>query len=150
LFLSLLFQPTSSSTGVSQTDIPTNLVSDISSLTNSVPYPPLNNTSVHPSSSISETTHSPMSSGVGDSVKTSSRSVSIESGKRNRTILRDSSPMSLGTQQYGQNETSNSSSYSLLNQSTNAQVTDNLRVQHQREKQELSELNDRFRGKSLR
>jgi chromosome segregation ATPase len=49
-------------------------------------------------------------------------------------------------QRYGGNETSNTSSYSILNQSTNAQVTDNLRVQHQREKQELSELNDRFRG----
>ncbi len=77
-----------------------------------------------------------MSSGVGDSVKTSTRSVSIESGTRNR------SPM----QRYGQNETSNTLSYSILTQSTNAQVTDNLRVQHQREKQELSELNDRFRG----
>jgi chromosome segregation ATPase len=77
-----------------------------------------------------------MSTGVGDSMKTSTRSVSIESGTRDR------SPM----QRYGQTGTSNTSSYSILNQSTNAQVTDNLRVQHQREKQELSELNDRFRG----
>ena len=30
--------------------------------------------------------------------------------------------------------------------SSNAQITDNLRVQHQREKQELNDLNDRFRG----
>jgi chromosome segregation ATPase len=75
-----------------------------------------------------------MSSGVGESVKTSTRSVSIESGTRTRSPMR----------QFGQ--TSNTSSYSILNQSTNAQVTDNLRVQHQREKQELSELNDRFRG----
>jgi chromosome segregation ATPase len=77
-----------------------------------------------------------MSTGVGDSMKTSTRSVSIESGTRDR------SPM----QRFGQTGTSNTSSYSILNQSTNAQVTDNLRVQHQREKQELSELNDRFRG----
>ena len=78
-------------------------------------------------------THSPMSTGVGDSMKTS---VSIDSSVRNRSPLR----------RYEQSETSNNSSYSILNQSTNAQVTDNLRVQHQREKQELSELNDRFRG----
>ncbi|CAF1387219.1 unnamed protein product [Adineta steineri] len=81
--------------------------------------------------------HSPMSSGVGESVKTSTHSVTIEKGTRNR------SPM----QRHAQNETSNNNlSYSLLNQSTNIQVTDNLREQHQREKQELSELNDRFRG----
>ena len=72
-----------------------------------------------------------MSSGVGETVNTSTRSVSIESTTRARSNVRDTSPYS---------------SYSLLNQSTNAQVTDNLRVQHQREKQELSELNDRFRG----
>ena len=78
-----------------------------------------------------------MSSGVVESVKTPTRSVSIEKGNRNR------SPM----QRYAPNESSsNNSSYSLLNQSTNGQVTDNLREQHQREKQELSELNDRFRG----
>jgi len=78
-----------------------------------------------------------MSSGVVESVKTPTRSGSIEPGTRNR------SPM----QRYAQNEpSSNNSSYSLLNQSTNGQVTDNLREQHQREKQELSELNDRFRG----
>ena len=78
-----------------------------------------------------------MSSGVVESVKTSTRSVSIEKGNRTR------SPM----QRYAPNESSsNNSSYSLLNQSTNGQVTDNLREQHQREKQELSELNDRFRG----
>lgn len=81
-------------------------------------------------------THSPMTSGAGDAMRTSTRSVSIESGTRNR------SPM----QGYGTNEASNTSSHSILNQSSNAQVTDNLRVQHQREKQELSELNDRFRG----
>ena len=86
-----------------------------------------------------------MSTGVGDSVgKTSIRSVSIESGTRNRSLLRDTSPSSTGTSRYGQDV---SSSYSLINQSGNAQITDNLRVQHQREKQELSELNDRFRGK---
>lgn len=84
-----------------------------------------------------------MSSGVGDSMKTSTRSVSIESGVRTRSNPRDVSP---GSQRHGQHESGLSSSYSLLNQSTNAQVTDNLRVQHQREKQELSELNDRFRG----
>jgi DNA repair exonuclease SbcCD ATPase subunit len=79
-----------------------------------------------------------MSSGVVESVKTPTRAGSIEPGTRNR------SPM----QRYAQNEqpSSNNSSYSLLNQSTNGQVTDNLREQHQREKQELSELNDRFRG----
>jgi intermediate filament protein if len=128
--------------GVSHID---NLVSD-RTLLNKSPIL-VNNTSVPPSSSsLSVTTHSPMSSGVGDSVKTSTRSVSIESGVRTRTNIRDLSPLSAGLQRYGQQETGTSSSYSLLNQSTNAQVTDNLRVQHQREKQELSELNDRFRG----
>ncbi|CAF0743177.1 unnamed protein product [Didymodactylos carnosus] len=38
------------------------------------------------------------------------------------------------------------SSFFNTSTSSNAQVTDTLRVQHQREKQELSELNDRFRG----
>ncbi|CAF1297885.1 unnamed protein product [Adineta ricciae] len=90
-----------------------------------------------PAHSVSITkTHSPMSSGVGETVKTSTRSVSIEKGTRNR------SPM----QRYVPNETSNNSSFSLLTQSSNGQVTDNLREQHQREKQELAELNDRFRG----
>jgi chromosome segregation ATPase len=77
-----------------------------------------------------------MPSGVGDSMKTSTHSVTLESGNRTRSPSR----------RYGQNEANTSSSYSLLNQSTNAQVTDKLRVQHQSEKQELSELNDRFRG----
>ncbi|UJR10494.1 hypothetical protein I4U23_014697 [Adineta vaga] len=77
-----------------------------------------------------------MSSGVGETVKTSTRSVSIEKGTRNR------SPM----QRYVHNDTSNNSSFSLLNNSSNGQATDNLREQHQREKQELAELNDRFRG----
>jgi hypothetical protein len=133
---------------VSQIDTSTNLVPDTSSLnTRASPLPPpltAPNISAPSSSSISVTTHSPMSSGVGDSVKTSTRSVSIESGTRNRSSYRDTSP---NVQRYGQNDTSISSSYSLLNQSANTQVTDNLRVQHQREKQELSELNDRFRGK---
>ena len=71
-----------------------------------------------------------MSSGVGDSLKTPTRSTSIESANPHR------SPGQAGS----------SSSYSLLSQSSNAQVTGNLRVQHQREKQELGELNDRFRG----
>ncbi|CAF3757382.1 unnamed protein product [Adineta steineri] len=141
----------SSITGASQSDSLTAIVPDISSSTNSVPvhsHPPLvNNISIPLSSSISETINSSMSSGVGDSVNTSARLVTIESGKRNRPGFRDASPTSLSTTQYGQNETSSVSSYSLLsNQSTNAQHTDNLRVQHQREKQELSELNDRFRG----
>lgn len=88
-----------------------------------------------------------MSSGVADSVmKTSTRSVSIESGTRNRNNPRDTSPLSSGASRYGQHDQENSSSYSLMNQSGNAIITDNLRVQHQREKQELSELNDRFRG----
>lgn len=39
-----------------------------------------------------------------------------------------------------------SSSYSVLHQSGNAHATDNLRVQHQREREELTELNGRFRG----
>lgn len=77
-----------------------------------------------------------MLSGVGDSIKTSIRSVSVE------TTTRNQSPGN----RYGANETGNTSSYSSLYQSTNTQVTDNLRVQHQREKQELAELNDRFRG----
>ena len=77
-----------------------------------------------------------MSTGVGDSMKTSTHSISIESGVRTRSPQR----------RYEPTDQSNNSSYSILNQSTNAQVTDNLRVQHQREKQELSELNDRFRG----
>ncbi len=114
---------------MSQIDPLTNTVPDLISLNNSASPSIVNNTSIPVSSSVSVTTHSPMSSGVGDSVKTSTRSVSIESGARTRTNVRDLSP-----------------GYSLLNQSTNAQVTDNLRVQHQREKQELSELNDRFRG----
>ncbi|CAF0863780.1 unnamed protein product [Rotaria sordida] len=138
--------PTSSS-GVSQTDPSTNLALGTSSINNSISPSLNNNTSVPPTSSISvATTHSPMSSGVGDIVKTSARSVSIESGTRNRTNLRDSSPLSSGMQRQGQSEFGTSPSYSLFNQSTNAMVTDNLRVQHQREKQELSELNDRFRG----
>ena len=88
-----------------------------------------------------------MSSGVGDAVtKTSSRSVSIESGTRNRNVQRDLSPLSSGASRYGQTDHDNSSSYSLMTQSGNAIITDNLRVQHQREKQELTELNDRFRG----
>jgi hypothetical protein len=144
-FLSLLFQSTSSS-GVSQIDTSTNIVPSTLPINNSVPPSVVNNISVPPSSSTSVTTHSPMSSGVGDSMKASTRSVSIESGTRTRTNVRDSSPLSSGIQRYGQNETGMSSSYSLSTQSTNAQVTDNLRVQHQREKQELSELNDRFRG----
>ena len=90
-----------------------------------------------------------MSSGVGDSVvKTSARSVTIESGIRNRSALRDTSPLSSNGSRYGGNDPDPNSSYSLMNQSSNAQITDNLRVQHQREKQELSELNDRFRGRS--
>lgn len=125
---------------MSQIEPSTIIVPDPIILNNSNSPSVVNNTSVpSSSSSISVTTHSPMSSGVGDTVKTSTRSVTIESGSRQRTNLRDSSP-------YGQNETSTNSSYSLLNQSSNAVVTDNLRVQHQREKQELSELNDRFRG----
>ncbi|CAF4570980.1 unnamed protein product [Rotaria sp. Silwood1] len=137
--------PTSSS-GVSQTDPSTNLVLGTSSINNSI-SPSLNhNTTVPSTSSISVTTHSPMSSGVGDIVKTTTRSVSMESGTRNRSNLRDPSPLSSGMQRQGQNEFGNCSPYALFNQSTNAMVTDNLRVQHQREKQELSELNDRFRG----
>ncbi len=130
---------------MSQIETSTNIVPDTTTSNISASPSIVNNTSV-PSSSVSATTHSPMSSGVGDAVKTSTRSVSIESVTRNRTNARDVSPLSSGVQRYGQSETGTSSSYSLLNQSTNAQVTDNLRVQHQREKQELSELNDRFRG----
>ena len=79
-----------------------------------------------------------MSTGVGDSVKTSTRSVSMETSGQQLVIdhLCDV---------YGQTEASHSSSYSS-HHSKNVQHTDNLRVQHQREKQELSELNDRFRG----
>jgi chromosome segregation ATPase len=108
---------------VSQLDTSVNTSADIISINSP-------NKSVH-----SIITNSPMSTGVGESVKTSTRSVSIE-----RTT-RTHSPM----QRYGQTETSNTSS-SSLHQTKNVQVTDNLRVQHQREKQELSELNDRFRG----
>ena len=68
-----------------------------------------------------------MSSGATDPTKTTTRSVSIEVRTRHR------SP----GQRHGLNESGPSS---------NAIVTDNIRVQHQREKQELSELNDRFRG----
>ena len=77
-----------------------------------------------------------MSSGLGDSMKTSTHSVTMESTVRTRSPVRH----------YGGNEGTNTSSYSIITQSSNAQVTDNLRVQHQREKQELAELNDRFRG----
>ena len=70
-----------------------------------------------------------MSSGVIETtVRTSIRSSSVESGPRHQ------SPGRL------------TSFHSILHQSGNAQVTDNLRVQHQREREELSELNDRFRG----
>lgn len=90
-----------------------------------------------------------MSSGVGDSVvKTSTRSVTIESGVRNRSGIRDSSPLASNGLRYGTNDHDHGANYSLISQSSNAQITDNLRVQHQREKQELSELNDRFRGKN--
>lgn len=75
-----------------------------------------------------------MSSGVGDSLPTPTRSTPVECPTRHR------SPGQARV------DTGVSSSYSLSSQSTNAQVTDNLRVQHQREKQELGELNDRFRG----
>ncbi|CAF3392070.1 unnamed protein product [Rotaria sp. Silwood1] len=114
----------SSSTGVSQFDTSINNTADILSSNSPIKSVP------------SIVTHSPMLSGVGDPMKTSIRSVSVETGTRNRSPV----------QRYGQQEIGNSSSYSSLNQSTNNQVTDNLRVQHQREKQELAELNDRFRG----
>ncbi|CAF3926984.1 unnamed protein product [Rotaria sp. Silwood2] len=114
----------SSSTGVSQFDTSINNTADILSSNSPIKSVP------------SIITHSPMLSGVGDPMKTSIRSVSVETGTRNQSPI----------QRYGQQEIGNSSSYSSLNQSTNTQVTDNLRVQHQREKQELAELNDRFRG----
>ncbi|CAF2155417.1 unnamed protein product [Rotaria magnacalcarata] len=133
----------SSSPVVSQTELSTNLVSGTSSINNLVSPSVNTNTSVPSTSSIAVTTHSPMSSGVTDLARTTTRSVSIETGTRNRTNLREISP---SMQRQGLNDTSSSSPYALLNQSTNAIVTDNLRVQHQREKQELSELNDRFRG----
>ncbi|CAF0873208.1 unnamed protein product [Rotaria sordida] len=123
---------TSSTTGVSQFDTPVN---NNNNNTN-------NNTadivsSNSPTKSVpSIITNSPMFSGVGDSMKTSIRSVSVETGTRNRSPV----------QRHGQQETSHTLSNSSLYQSTNTQVTDNLRVQHQREKQELAELNDRFRG----
>ncbi|CAF3002956.1 unnamed protein product [Rotaria socialis] len=133
----------SSSPIVSQTELSANLVSGTSSINNLVSPSVNNNTSVPSTSSISVTTHSPMSSGVTDLARTTARAVSIETGTRNRTNLREISP---SMQRQGLNGSSSSSPYALLNQSTNAIVTDNLRVQHQREKQELSELNDRFRG----
>lgn len=129
---------------MTQLDLSANLVTATSSTNNLVSPSLNNNTSVPLPSSISVTTHSPMSSGGTDIVRTSTRSVSVELGVRPRQNIPDASP---GTQRQGFNDSGNSSSYALLNQSTNSIVTDNLRVQHQREKQELSELNDRFRGK---
>ena len=79
-----------------------------------------------------------MSTGLGESMRTSTHSVVIDSMTRNRSPIRHHGG--------GTSEGHSSSSYSIINQSSNAQVTDNLRVQHQREKQELTELNDRFRG----
>ncbi|CAF5121579.1 unnamed protein product, partial [Rotaria magnacalcarata] len=119
-----LTSSSSSTTGVSQFDTSINTSADILSQNSPVAsVPPI-------------TTHSPMLSGVGDSITTSIRSVSAETTTRNRSPVH----------RYGINETGNNSSHSSLYQSTNTQVTGNLRVQHQREKQELSELNDRFRG----
>ncbi|CAF3801442.1 unnamed protein product [Rotaria magnacalcarata] len=119
-----LTSSSSSTTGVSQFDTSINTSADILSQNSPVAsVPPI-------------TTHSPMLSGVGDSITTSIRSVSAETTTRNRSPVH----------RYGINETGNNSSHSSLYQSTNTQATGNLRVQHQREKQELSELNDRFRG----
>ena len=84
-----------------------------------------------------------MSSGFSDSLRASTRAGGIKSGSPTRASHRDPSP---GTLRHVQHEITQSSTYSLSGHSSNAQITDNLRVQHQREKQELSELNDRFRG----
>ena len=137
--ISVLFQATVSFE-TSQIKKSTNPIVDIASLNNSI-FPSLDIKTSGSLLSSTSTTHSPMSSGVDDFMKSSIRSVSIESGRRSRRL----GDLSSGIRQDEHNDMDNNS---LRNQTTNALVTDNLRVQHQREKEELSELNDRFRGKN--